>query len=63
MRFDDYLLRSLLFAPGHNAKMLARAASSSTDILLPDLEDSFPSCGKKMSVRSNRRRTKKSLGK
>ena len=52
MRSQDYLLRSLLFAPGHNAKMLERAASSSADVLLPDLEDSVQPAANKDVARA-----------
>ena len=37
---NDYLIRSLLFVPGHNKKLLTSAANSSADVLLLDLEDS-----------------------
>lgn len=36
----DYLLRSLMFVPGHNEKLLASAAKSDADVLLLDIEDS-----------------------
>ncbi len=36
----DYLLRSLLFVPGHNEKLMNSACKSGADILLLDLEDS-----------------------
>ncbi|HEY3792062.1 MAG TPA: CoA ester lyase [Bradyrhizobium sp.] len=32
-------MRSLLFVPGHSAKMMAKAASSGADVLVLDLED------------------------
>lgn len=35
-----FLLRSLLFVPGHNEKLMASAARSEADLLLLDLEDS-----------------------
>ncbi len=37
---SEYLMRSLMFVPGHNAKLLKSASKSNTDILLLDLEDS-----------------------
>ena len=37
---NDYLLRSLLFVPGHNEKLLDSAARSKADVLLLDIEDS-----------------------
>jgi citrate lyase subunit beta / citryl-CoA lyase len=36
----DYLLRSLLFVPGHNEKLMISASKSIADVLLLDLEDS-----------------------
>lgn len=37
---QDYLLRSLMFLPGHNEKFLYKASQSNADVLLLDLEDS-----------------------
>lgn len=37
---SSYLLRSLLFVPGHNERLLSSAARSDADVLLLDLEDS-----------------------
>ncbi len=37
---SKYLLRSLMFVPGHNERLLASAAKSSADVLLLDIEDS-----------------------
>lgn len=37
---QDYLLRSLMFLPGHNEKFLYKASQSTADVLLLDLEDS-----------------------
>jgi len=36
----DYLMRSLMFVPGHNDRLLKSAAKSSADVLLLDVEDS-----------------------
>ena len=36
----NYLLRSLLFVPGHNEKLMNSASHSAADVLLLDLEDS-----------------------
>ena len=36
----EFLLRSLMFVPGHNEKLLKSAARSDADVLLLDLEDS-----------------------
>ena len=35
-----FLMRSLLFVPGHNEKFLASASKSIADVLLLDIEDS-----------------------
>ena len=32
-------MRSLLFVPGHSARMMAKAATSGADVLVLDLED------------------------
>jgi len=37
---SEYLLRSLMFVPGHNEKLLGSAARSNADVLLLDIEDS-----------------------
>lgn len=43
----DYLLRSLMFVPGHNEKLMLSASRSDADILLMDIEDSVqPSINK-----------------
>ena len=36
------VIRSLLFVPGNNAKMLGKAVTVPADALIPDLEDSVP---------------------
>ena len=36
----EYIFRSLMFVPGHNEKLLIKAASTDADVLLIDLEDS-----------------------
>jgi citrate lyase subunit beta/citryl-CoA lyase len=36
----SYLMRSLMFVPGHNERLLASASKSDADVLLPDIEDS-----------------------
>mgnify|MGYP006292433379 FL=1 len=40
MKDKDFLMRSLMFVPGHNEKLLRSAARSEADVLLLDLEDS-----------------------
>ncbi|MFC0876133.1 HpcH/HpaI aldolase/citrate lyase family protein [Saccharicrinis sp. FJH2] len=37
---DDFLMRSLMFVPGHNTRLLDSASRSVADLLLLDLEDS-----------------------
>jgi citrate lyase subunit beta / citryl-CoA lyase len=37
---SDYLLRSLLFVPGHNVRFLEKAVGTKADVLLLDIEDS-----------------------
>ncbi len=37
---NEMIMRSLMFVPGHNEKLLASAAKSAADVLLLDLEDS-----------------------
>jgi len=37
---NDYLMRSLMFVPGHSDRLLTSASKSSADVLLIDLEDS-----------------------
>lgn len=36
----DYLMRSLMFVPGHNERLLESASRSNADVLLLDIEDS-----------------------
>jgi citrate lyase subunit beta/citryl-CoA lyase len=55
MPADEYLLRSLLFAPGHNVKMLTAAAAAGADAVAPDLEDSVaPAANKAVARRTVR---------
>lgn len=39
-------MRSLLFIPGNNANMLAKAVTCAPDVLVPDMEDSIPDAEK-----------------
>src|SRR5690625_589053 len=50
---SDYLLRSLMFVPAHNTKLLESAVKTNADVLLPDLEDSVQPAGKKVVARDN----------
>ncbi|MBQ4634822.1 MAG: hypothetical protein IJB64_00135 [Akkermansia sp.] len=42
MMKDVYLMRSLMFVPAHNRKLLDSAARREADVLLLDVEDSVP---------------------
>lgn len=53
MEAPEYLLRSLMFVPGHDEDMLDKATASTADALLPDLEDSVrPSANKAVARRT-----------
>jgi citrate lyase subunit beta / citryl-CoA lyase len=47
----SFLMRSLMFVPGHNEKLLASAAKSDADVLLLDIEDSVQSIASKQIAR------------
>ncbi len=47
----EYLLRSLLFVPGHNERLLESASRSDADVLLLDLEDSVQPKENKIKAR------------
>ena len=49
----SFLMRSLMFVPGHNEKLLASAAKSNADVLLLDIEDSVQSVPSKQKARDN----------
>ncbi len=40
MRRSDLILRSMMFVPGHNEKLLSKSAGSEADALIFDIEDS-----------------------
>lgn len=42
----DYLMRSLMFVPAHNPKLLESSVRRDADVLLLDIEDSVPPCDK-----------------
>lgn len=47
---SDFLLRSLMFVPAHNEKLMLSAAKSDADVLLLDIEDSVqPPSNKKVA--------------
>jgi citrate lyase subunit beta / citryl-CoA lyase len=48
---NDYVLRSCMFVPGHNDRLLNSAAKSKADVLLLDLEDSVQSAHYKQIAR------------
>lgn len=50
---SDYLLRSLMFVPAHNEKLLNSAAKSDADVLLLDIEDSVQPITNKQIARDN----------
>lgn len=47
----DYLMRSLLFVPGHNQRLMESAAKVNADILLFDIEDSVQPTENKQNAR------------
>lgn len=49
----DMIMRSLMFVPGHNDKLLASASKSDADVLLLDLEDSVQPESNKAVARQN----------
>lgn len=53
---NEYLLRSLMFVPGHNEKLLASAAKSEADVLLLDIEDSVQPISNKQLARDTIRK-------
>ncbi|MEJ5183857.1 MAG: CoA ester lyase [Rectinemataceae bacterium] len=48
----EYPMRSLMFVPGHNEKLMRSAAKSDADVLLLDLEDSVQPASNKAIARS-----------
>lgn len=50
---SDYLLRSLMFVPAHNEKLLKSSIRTDADVLLLDLEDSVQPKENKSIARSN----------
>jgi len=44
-----YLMRSLMFVPAHNPKLLDSALRRDADVLLLDIEDSVPQCDKQLA--------------
>lgn len=50
---NDYLMRSLMFVPAHNDKLLDSALRRDADVLLLDIEDSVQPAGNKQNARDN----------
>lgn len=50
---SNYLLRSLMFVPAHNERLLTSAAKSDADVLLLDIEDSVQPISNKQIARDN----------
>ncbi|MDC0957913.1 CoA ester lyase [Flavobacteriaceae bacterium] len=48
---DNLLLRSLMFVPSHNEKLMTSASKSDADVLLLDVEDSVQPCSNKQVAR------------
>lgn len=48
---NDFLMRSLMFVPSHNEKLLASASNSDADVLLLDIEDSVQPYSNKQIAR------------
>lgn len=49
---ETYLMRSLMFVPAHNQRLLDSAVKRDADVLLLDIEDSVPYC-EKQNARDN----------
>jgi len=49
----DYLMRSLMFVPAHDMKLMEKSVETDADILLLDIEDSAHSAEKKQIARDN----------
>jgi citrate lyase subunit beta/citryl-CoA lyase len=47
----NYLMRSLMFVPGHNEQLLRKSATSEADVLLLDIEDSVQPRSNKILAR------------
>lgn len=45
----NYLMRSLMFVPAHNEKLLESSVRRDADVLLLDIEDSVPICDKQIA--------------
>ena len=52
----DYLMRSLMFVPAHNEKLMDSALKRDPDVLLLDIEDSVQPVENKQIARDNIKR-------
>jgi len=50
---NNYLMRSLMFVPAHNDKLMRSASSTDADVLLLDIEDSVMPVENKQNAREN----------
>ena len=50
----DFLMRSLMFVPAHNDRLMNSASRSSADVLLLDIEDSVQPIENKQVARTQR---------
>ena len=46
---ENYLMRSLMFVPAHNQKLLDSSVRRDADVLLLDVEDSVPVFDKQLA--------------
>lgn len=53
---EHYLMRSLMFVPANNERLMQSATGKDADVLLLDLEDSVPSARDKQTARDNIRK-------
>lgn len=53
MKTNDYLMRSLMFVPAHNGKLMESALKRNADVLLLDIEDSVQPNENKQIARDN----------
>lgn len=59
---SDFLMRSLMFVPAHNERLLASASKSEADVLLLDIEDSVQPVANKQTARDNIEKWVKEIG-
>jgi citrate lyase subunit beta/citryl-CoA lyase len=54
--YNEFLMRSLMFVPAHNLKLMESALKRNADVLLPDIEDSVQPVENKQVARDNIKR-------